>query len=231
MIIHLPLQCNIFDQLILEETLHKNNQDNFFITNFDSEQAIVLGRYCQHDEWISSENNIDLVRRYSGGGVVVVDPNTLFLSLLVDIRSIGIKPYPKDILEWSMITCFRNNNIGIELMENDWVINNKKVGGNALAIHKNRVAIHMCFLWDYNPTLMKSLKQPPRSPDYRNSRPHASFLTTLNDKLCSPTDFFEMVVRNIQPQKQLKTNQALKEVSTYNNMTYRTNRMNKMLAI
>ena len=95
MIIHLPLQCNIFDQLILEETLHNSQTDNYFITNRDSEKAIVLGRYCKHDEWISPDNDIELIRRYSGGGVVVIDSNTLFLSLLIDIESVGIKPYPK----------------------------------------------------------------------------------------------------------------------------------------
>ena len=50
-----------------------------------------------------------------------------------------------------MAACFRNNDIGIKLKENDWVIDNKKVGGNALAIHKNRVAVHMCFFMGLQP--------------------------------------------------------------------------------
>jgi lipoate-protein ligase A len=79
----------------------------------------------------------------------------------------------------------------LELRENDFVIGDKKCGGNALYIKKDRWLIHTSFLWDYAPHHMELLKHPPKTPPYRAGRSHDEFLCKLSDILPSKEAWIE----------------------------------------
>lgn len=49
----------------------------------------------------------------------------------------------------------------------DYVFGNRKFGGNAQSIIKNRWIHHTSFLWDYEVRNMAYLKLPVRAPEYR----------------------------------------------------------------
>ena len=68
------------------------------------------------------------------------------------------------------------------LRENDYVFGEKKVGGNAQSISKNRFIHHTSFLYDYDKTLMNLLKSPQKQPEYREKRAHDDFVSTLKSK-------------------------------------------------
>ena len=65
------------------------------------------------------------------------------------------------------------------LRENDYVLGDLKMGGNAQSITKEGWLHHTSFLWDYQDDTMKYLTLPNKRPDYRQDRSHADFLVKL----------------------------------------------------
>jgi len=61
----------------------------------------------------------------------------------------------------------------------DFVLGEKKIGGNAQAISGGRWLHHTSFLYDYKEDTMRLLKHPPKCPEYRKGREHADFVTKL----------------------------------------------------
>ncbi len=54
------------------------------------------------DEVKAKESRLSLIRRYSGGGTVVVDHNTLFVSFIMQSSALmEIPSYPRPIMRWS----------------------------------------------------------------------------------------------------------------------------------
>ncbi len=68
---------------------------------------------------------------------------------------------------------------GFVLKENDYVIDDRKFGGNAQYLTKHRWLHHTSLLWDFKPENMRYLKLPKRQPKYREQRDHLEFLCGL----------------------------------------------------
>ena len=177
--------CPIFQQLQIEEMLLRTSEDNWCVINSGSTPAIVLGISGKVEEMVHTEKHkkkpIPLIKRYSGGGTVVVDENTLFVSFIFQKSAHTFPLFPEHILRWS--TSFYKEAFdikGFNLKENDYVIGNKKCGGNAQYIQKNRFVHHTTFLWDFKPELMSLLTHPKKTPSYRKGRCHGEFLCSLN---------------------------------------------------
>ena len=62
------------------------------------------------------------------------------------------------------------------------MLGERKFGGNAQSISKQRWVHHTSFLWDYQPALMACLQLPQRRPDYRRSREHTEFICRLGER-------------------------------------------------
>lgn len=65
----------------------------------------------------------------------------------------------------------------------DYVIGERKFGGNAQAITGRRWLHHTSLLWDYDPANMALLTNPARQPEYRQRRAHGDFLLRLREVL------------------------------------------------
>lgn len=184
-LIHLN-QVPVFEQLKLEEALLRADNDNWCILNSGSPPAIVLGISGNPAELIHEEqrkkHQIPLIRRFSGGGTVVIDQTTCFVTFIFNKESLGISPYPIQIMEWteSFYKPFLGLH-GFKLQENDYVIENKKCGGNAQCLIKGRWLHHTTFLWDYQPEFMDCLALPQKMPLYRQQRSHENFICRLKD--------------------------------------------------
>lgn len=185
---------SIFDQLILEEILLRKCQSNYFILNNEMKEkdtSIVLGFSGKIAELVNIdrliEKPIHMIRRYTGGGTVIVDNSTLFASFIMNSKDTPSLPYPRDIMNWSETIygpIFNKLSAGTNkfaLRENDYVLGDCKIGGNAQTITKARWVHHTSFLWDFEPAKMTYLQLPKKRPLYREDRPHASFLTRLSD--------------------------------------------------
>jgi lipoate-protein ligase A len=65
------------------------------------------------------------------------------------------------------------------LRENDYVLGQRKMGGNAQSIVKGGWLHHTSFLWDYVDEHMEYLSLPSKRPEYRGDRKHEDFLVKL----------------------------------------------------
>jgi lipoate-protein ligase A len=176
----------IFDQLLLEESLLRDHAEDFCLINHGSSAAIVLGISGKKEELVHIEKatsyNIPLVKRFSGGGTVVVDHNTLFVTFIFSKNTHSFSAYPEPIMRWSE-DFYRPvfAHADFRLKENDYVLGDKKFGGNAQYVKKDRWLHHTSFLWDYNPKFMDCLLHPKKTPFYRSGRTHHEFVCKLSD--------------------------------------------------
>ncbi len=200
MIIHLIHLKNvsIFDQLLLEEKLLREDSRNFCILNEGSSPAIVMGISGKPEELIhyskAQELQIPLIQRFSGGGTVVVDKDTLFVTFLCNKEEFSFPAYPERIMKWTETFYHQALELpNFALKENDFVLGDFKCGGNAQYIKKERWLQHTSFLWDFCPKKMESLLLPRKKPKYREDRSHLDFLCTLNNHFSSKEIFFQNI--------------------------------------
>jgi lipoate-protein ligase A len=173
----------IFDQLALEESLLRHDNRNFCLLNVGSPPTIVMGISGKAETLVHLDqlpDSIPILRRFSGGGTVIVDENTVFVTFICNKADHSFQAYPEPILRWAE-SVLAPAIPGLKLRENDFVIGEKKCGGNALYIKKDRWLVHTSFLWDYAPSRMSLLKHPSKTPAYRAGRPHEEFVCRLSD--------------------------------------------------
>lgn len=190
----------IFHQLQWEEALLRGDQRNWCLFNLGSPPAIVMGISGQVDQLIQQEKfkqaSLPLIRRFSGGGTVIVDENTLFVTLICQTDALPIHPFPRPIMEWTAEAIYTPlfPHTSFQLQENDYVLDGRKWGGNAQSIVKGRWLHHSSLLWDYRSDYMDYLLIPPKMPDYRQARGHTDFLCRLGDYHPCPTLFQKQIV-------------------------------------
>lgn len=174
----------ILTQLRIEEALLRADDRNWCIINDGSPEAIVLGISGNLERLVDldrlEERSIPLIKRFSGGGTVFVDPDTVFVTFICNEDFAKIPSHPRAIMNW--IADFYYAILpgqNFRLCENDYVLGNRKFGGNAQYIRKKRWLHHSSLLWDYDPVNMEMLKMPERMPEYRKKRRHSDFLCCL----------------------------------------------------
>lgn len=195
-------QIPIFQQLQWEEALLRADNRNWCLLNHGSPPAIVMGisgkmeQLVQQDKFLQTP--IPLIRRFSGGGTVVADENTLFMTLICQSTALPVAPFPLPLLHWTG-EIYRPlfPSYPFQVREHDYVIGERKWGGNAQAIIKGRWLHHSSLLWDYNPEHMDYLSIPPKTPAYRQNRPHIDFLCRLRDYLPSRDTFYTLLVEQL----------------------------------
>jgi len=200
------LQC-IRKLLRVEEALFRHSREDWVIINDGVEkETIVLGISGKPEELVhelkAKQLRVPLVKRFTGGGTVVVDKNTQFVSFIFNEGTVeGLELFPRKIMEWSgtfygkavegMFSSppgaktsapLRRDKDDFSLRENDYVFGEKKFGGNAQSISKSRFIHHTSFLYDYDKALMDLLKSPRKQPEYRENRTHDDFVATLKSK-------------------------------------------------
>jgi len=147
------------------------------------------------------KDDITIIKRFSGGGTVVLDHNSIWTTIIARKQDFTeVEPYPRPIMAWTANEIFgptfaklkqqvvlsqpveKSPNIpDFELLENDYILGGRKVGGNAQSIVKDGWLHHTSFLWDYEARNMEYLSLPAKRPDYRGDRPHNDFLVKLAD--------------------------------------------------
>lgn len=174
----------IEQQLLLEEALLRTDERNFCLINRGAPPAIVMGLSGVAEELLDhthlAKTPIPVFRRFSGGGTVVLDEETLFISFIISKHDLPSVVFPEQILRWSTQLYQTAWNIpGFTLKEQDYAIDDRKCGGNAQYLRKERWLHHTSFLWDYQNERMKCLLLPKKRPAYRLNRSHNDFLCKL----------------------------------------------------
>jgi lipoate-protein ligase A len=131
---------------------------------------------------------LPVIRRFSGGGTVIIDENTQFVSFICNSKELQVECYPDKVFKWSASfyqPVFADT--GFRLLENDYVVKSRKFGGNAQYMRKDRWLHHSSLLWDFNPLNMEYLMIPSKTPEYRQRRHHTDFLCCLKDYMKKTT--------------------------------------------
>ncbi|CRX37533.1 lipoate--protein ligase family protein [Estrella lausannensis] len=225
----------IFAQLQLEEALLRVSKENICLINRGSPPAIVLGISGKPEEWINlsawSQNPVPVLRRYSGGGTVVVDENTLFVTFIMNGTEIAVPSQIQAVhayFETLWQKAFYPH--PFRLIENDYVLGSRKVGGNAQYLARDRWVHHTSFLWDFKPEHMGLLARPPKMPSYRQERGHLDFLTTLSSCFTSADELLSPLVNELSVRFSLSEGNV-EELSKCLTQEYRRQTMQESLAV
>jgi lipoate-protein ligase A len=192
----------ILDQLQLEEALLRTDSRNFCVINRGSTRAIVMGISGEPNALLHLDmihrDQIPVIKRFSGGGTVIVDEETLFITFIFSKSALDVAPFPEPILKWSADLYKNAWQIGdFHLRENDYCIGEKKCGGNAQYIKKDRWLHHTSFLWNYSEENMNYLRLPEKRPKYREDRSHKDFLCKLKDHAKNPQELIEKLKQHL----------------------------------
>ncbi len=147
---------------------------------------VVLGRATDESEvnWSAvSSDKIAVVRRFSGGGVVLQGPgciNYTYVGRLKD-RLYPVNKVFEDVLNifvegfdklFGLDVCIRGTS--------DLCISDRKFSGNAQRRYRSRFYVHGTILYDFDIDLIERyLRHPYKEPEYRRKRSHRDFLTNL----------------------------------------------------
>jgi lipoate-protein ligase A len=127
-------------------------------------------------------DRVDIVRRVSGGGAVVLGHGCLNYAVALSLVS---RPDLTDVAA-SFQFVLRAIASALEMPGicvqggTDLALNGRKVSGNAQRRGRRALLQHGTLLYDFDPGLAtRYLKEPARRPAYRASRRHADFLGNI----------------------------------------------------
>ena len=208
----------IFEQLRIEEALLRASDLNVCLVSRGTPRAIVMGISGTPETMLDlpkvKRDKIPVIKRFSGGGTVIVDEETLFITFICAKNFLDIHPFPEPILRWGQTIFAQSWKIpDFRLIENDYTIGELKCGGNAQYITKDRWLHHTSFLWDYRDENMAYLLLPEKRPRYRENRSHRDFLCRLKDFAPSKEELIAKLRKELQKQFKLE-NLSPKEIKT-----------------
>ena len=153
-----------------------------------NQTMVVLGRsspveietnrsYCE-------ANQIEIIRRCSGGQTIVTGPGCLMYAVLLDYRrrpELRMLDRAHEFVIGKMKTAIQTLGIPVGMKgTSDLTFQGRKFSGNALRCKRNWLIYHGTLLCDFDLNLSaKCLGKPIREPDYREGRSHLEFLTQL----------------------------------------------------
>jgi lipoate-protein ligase A len=150
---------NPYFNIASEEFLLKNFNDDIIYIYLNS-PSVIIGKhqnaFAEVDYLYLKKNNIDLVRRISGGGAVFHDEGNINFCIIKKIKD-GHKTNDFNIYISAIINFL--NNLGIEVntdKRNNIFIKGKKISGNAEHVIKNKILHHGTLLYSSNLIQLKN---------------------------------------------------------------------------
>jgi lipoate-protein ligase A len=148
--------------------------------------TVVLGRSNRLEEWVHvdacRQDGVDILRRSSGGGAVVLGPGCVNYAVVVPVVShpalasvaLSFRFVLQHVID--ALERYRLQLAG----QSDLVRGGRKVSGNAQRRGRQALLHHGTVLYDFDPQLaVRYLIEPRRQPSYRAGRSHGLFLGNL----------------------------------------------------
>jgi lipoate---protein ligase len=148
--------------------------------------VVVLGRANRVDDWVDvnacRRDGVEVLRRCSGGGAVVLGPGCLNyaigLSIVSRPRLADVAASFRIVLE-CLIAELQVEGLMVAGLA-DLAIEGRKVSGNAQRRGRYGLLHHGTVLYDFDAKLAdRYLREPPRQPAYRAGRSHRRFMGNL----------------------------------------------------
>ncbi|MDY6800483.1 MAG: lipoate--protein ligase [Bacteroidota bacterium] len=180
-------ETNPYFNLAAEEYVLKNFKENCFML-WRNTPSIIVGKHQNTLAEINidyvKEDNIDVVRRLSGGGAVFHDLGNLNFTFIKNVNSEGnlvdFKKYTQPVIDVLQ-------QLGVDAKfggRNDIMINGQKVSGNAEHIFKRRVLHHGTLLFSsVMADLYKALKVNPLKYQDKGVKSVRSRVTNISEHL------------------------------------------------
>ncbi|RXQ95062.1 lipoate--protein ligase [Ancylomarina salipaludis] len=189
-----------------EEYFLKNFEENFYIL-YRNKAAIVIGKHQNALAEINldkcEEQNIEIVRRLSGGGTVFHDEGNLnycFISKGEKGELINFRKYSQPVIDVLQ-------SLGVDAKfegKSDLTIEGMKFSGNASHIYRNKVMQHGTMLFSSDLSRLNSLlKVNPLKFRDRGVRSIRSRVTNISEHLSTPLLIDELqnkIIRHVQSQ-------------------------------
>lgn len=207
--------------LALEEysLKHLSDKNDYFIL-WQNRPSVIIGRNQNTIEEVNQDyikaNEINVVRRLSGGGAVYHDLGNLNFTFIVN--SNNTSPHNFEFFTKPVINAL--SKLGIEAKftgRNDIVIDDKKFSGNAQYYYKNRVLHHGTILFNSNLSVVQStLNVKQDKIQSKGVKSVKSRVTNIYPYLTEPlsiNQFKNYLVSSILGEKGIKNSQYLLEQS------------------
>lgn len=188
--------------LALEEWLARRYPDRDFFFPWQVEPTVIIGRHQLLEQEVDTafcrDNNIDLVRRKSGGGAVLADMNNIMFSYITTSDNVT-----GTFSEYTSMVANALRQLGLDASDNsrnDILIGDRKVSGNSYYHTKGRSIVHGTMLYDFDPVKMTGALTPPavklKSHGVGSVR---SRITTIREHLPSLplAEFRDHIVRSL----------------------------------
>jgi lipoate---protein ligase len=174
----------------IDDQILKNHAVPFYCEIFvPGSTVVVLGSGNDQALEVNSEAcaaaDISVLRRYGGGGTVVLYPGCVVVSVGCWVKDVYQNSFYFDVLNQAVITALAAKQPKFAQLHqagiSDIVCNGKKVAGTSMFRSRNYLLYQASLLVDLDSALVASLlKHPTKEPDYRKGRSHSDFLTSLN---------------------------------------------------
>jgi lipoate-protein ligase A len=178
------------DRLALEWNLFQSTESGtstgFCWTWEATRPVVIVGRSHHTAEDVildaCAADGVPVLRRFSGGGTVVLGPGCLNYAVALPLVS---QPGLADVAAsfrlvlGRIVTALGIPGVAIE-GRTDLAIGGKKVSGNAQRRGRRALLQHGTLLYNFDPALaLRYLKEPARRPAYRAERNHSAFMGNL----------------------------------------------------
>ena len=147
--------------------------------------AIAIGKAERIVEALvpGAPRGIEVVRRFTAGGSVLVGPDCLCVSLVMPHRLWRPKTIYDAFERSQTLAVGALQQLGIDARfepPSDIAVGDRKVSGCAQSRKRHGTAVHNTLLLDCDPGLMDAcLRSPKKTPSYRAGRSHGDFVTSL----------------------------------------------------
>lgn len=183
-----PAENLALDEALLDEAEHSEHPRECLRLWESDQPMVVVGRNSRLDLEVCEEacraDHVPVLRRTSGGCAIVAGPGCLMYAVVLsyelrpELRMLDAAH--RFVLE-TIAAGLRPLLPGVERRgTSDLTLGEWKFSGNSLRCRRKSLLYHGTLLYDFPLELVsKYLKMPPRQPDYRGDRGHASFIANL----------------------------------------------------
>ena len=173
---------------LLDSALIGNfSSDYNYLVWIPEETAVVIGRGNDPEKSLFIDNiikdGLPVYKRPSGGEAVIISQNTLVISI-ADNRGQQLKSR-EYFLKYNSAIIKALESLRVKGLSragiSDIALNGKKILGCSIYRNKRQVFYHAVLNVGETPdVLMKYLRYPKKTPDYRSGRDHKNFVTSLS---------------------------------------------------